>query len=276
MNLITKTGCIFYTVATVAIAIQQIFYGDSCPIFFPPWPNPISGYSVFAYLFSFLLIISCVSIINGKHVRFHALLPGGLLLLMLVFVQVPWEYFVFPHKKTHLSVWGLPLKGLASPGGAFCIAGAYNRKDNQNQSKFPIIVFLAKLIPFGPAFFSTTIILFGVCHLLYTPGIADIVPSWIPGHYFWAYFSAAALMSAGVSIIVGVWAKKASMLLGIMILIWCLLLHIPNPIKNPLLNKGNLVFSALSALAFSGIAFIISGQIIDKKYTFKNEKNFQY
>ena len=49
MNVITKIGCIFYAVATIAIAVQQIFYGDFCPIFFPRWPNPIPGYNVLAY-----------------------------------------------------------------------------------------------------------------------------------------------------------------------------------------------------------------------------------
>lgn len=276
MNLLTKIGCIFYAVATAAIAVQQICYGDFCPIFFPRWPNPIPGYSVLAYIFSLILLVSCVNIVIGKNVRTTALLLGGFLLLMLFLGQVPWEYIVFPHKKTHLGVWGLPLKELAWAGGAFCIAGAYKQKDDANETETPVVRFLGKLIPFGPAFFSTTMFLFGVCHLLYTEGIATMVPSYLPGHLFWTYFSAAALICAGTSIIIGVWAKKASMLLGVMILIWFFFLHAPNAIKYPLVDQGNLVFSALSALAFSGIAFLISGQITEKKYKFKNETDIQH
>jgi uncharacterized membrane protein YphA (DoxX/SURF4 family) len=276
MNIITKIGCIFYAVATAAIAVQQIFYGDFCPIFFPRWPNPIPGYSVLAYLFSLVLIVSCFNIVINKNVRVTALFLGGLLLLMLFLGQVPWEYLVFPHKKTHLGVWGLPLKELAWAGGAFCIAGVYKSTNELGGLENPVTKFLGKLIPFGPALFSTTMILFGVCHLLYTEGIATMVPSYLPGHMFWTYFSAAALICSGTSIVIRVWAKKASMLLGIMILTWFVFLHVPSAIKYPLVDKGNLVFSALSALAFSGIAFIISGQITDKKYKLKNEKNIQY
>jgi hypothetical protein len=269
MNILTKLGCIFYAFATAAIAIQQMFYGDFCPIFFPPWPNPIRGYSLFAYLFSFVLITACFYIVKGKNVRVPALLLGVLLLLMLFLGQVPWEYLVFPHKKTHLGVWGLPLKELAWAGGAFCIAGAFSPTNDVKNAKYPIIGLFEKLIPFGPVFFSTTMILFGVCHLLYTSGIANLIPSWIPNHIFWVYFTAAALIAAGVSIVIKVWRSISSLCLGIMIFLWFVFLHVPSAIKDPLVDKGNLVFSALSALAFSGIALVISGVTWDKNESLK-------
>jgi hypothetical protein len=272
MNTITKTGCLFYTFATAAIAVQQMFYGDFCPIFFPPWPNPVLAYNLLAYLFSLTLIAVCFFITSGKNARVAALLLGGLLLLMLFLGQVPWEYLVFPHKKTHLGVWALPLKELAWAGGAFCIAGAFVPSITDNKS--PIVAFLERLIPLGPWFFSTTMILFGVCHLLYTEGIASMVPSWIPWHFFWTYFSTAALISAGVSIVLKVWIKMSSLLLGIMIFIWFVLLHVPGAIKQPFADKGNLVFSAFSALAFSGIALVISGVNSDKQFNLRDEKNF--
>jgi uncharacterized membrane protein YphA (DoxX/SURF4 family) len=272
MNILTKVGCIFYGVATAAIAIQQLFYGDFCPIFFPPWPNPIPGYSLFAYLFSVVLLVACFYIIQAKHARVPALLLGGLLLLMLFLGQVPWEYLVFPHKKTHLGVWALPLKELAWAGGAFCIAGAF-KPLYRGAGNNGIVRLLERLIPYGPAFFSTMIILFGVCHLLYTPGIADMVPSWIPGHLFWVYFSAAALIAAGASILIGVSVRTSSLLLGIMIFLWFVLLHVPSAFRDPFVDKGNSVFSALSALAFSGIALVISGLSRDKKVSL-NAKSF--
>ncbi|MDB5021659.1 MAG: hypothetical protein JWQ28_2786 [Pedobacter sp.] len=259
MNVLTKIGCVFYAIATAAIAIQQMIYGDFCPIFFPPWPNPMPGYTLFAYVFSLGLIAACFFILRGKNAFASALLLGGLLLIMLFLGQVPWEYLVFPHKKTHLGVWGLPLKELAWAGGAFCIAGACKADDKLRATQYSLVRFLERLIPFGPAFFSITMILFGVCHLLYTPGIADMIPSWIPGHVFWVYFTAAALIAAGVSIVIKVWRGMSSLLLGTMIFLWFVLLHVPSAIKDPLVDKGNLVFSAFSALAFSGIALVISG-----------------
>ncbi|MVN20748.1 DoxX family protein [Mucilaginibacter arboris] len=268
MNIVTKMGCIFYAIATATIAVQQMFYADFCPIFFPPWPNPIPGYALFAYLFSLTLMAACFFIIRDKNAYVPSLLLGGLLLLMLFLGQVPWEYLVFPHKKTHLGVWGLPLKELAWAGGAFCIAGAVAPKGNSGCTKFLTVRFLEKLVPFGPLFFSTTMILFGVCHILYTQGIADMVPAWIPWHFFWTYFSAVALIAAGVSIIIRVWIRISSLLLGIMIFLWFVLLHIPGALKYPFADKGNLVFSAFSALAFSGIALVIAGANSDKKIVY--------
>jgi hypothetical protein len=50
-----------------------------------------------------------------------------------------------------------------------------------------------------------------------------------------------------------------AILLGIMIFIWFIILHVPRAINQPLLDKGNEIVSAFSALAFTGIAFVISG-----------------
>ena len=48
-------------------------------------------------------------------------------------------------------------------------------------------------------------------------------------------------------------------LLGTMIFIWLIILHIPRVIASPAAYIGSEVTSALIALAYSGIAFLIAG-----------------
>src|SRR5262249_43194653 len=115
-----------------------------------------------------------------------------------------------------------------------------------------------KFIPLGPIFFSITMVAFGIDHFLYPDFVATLVPDWIPGHVFWTYFAGVALIGAGLAIIFRVKLALVSLLLGIMIFIWFIILHIPRGIADPHGDKGNEITSVFEALAFSGIAFIIS------------------
>jgi hypothetical protein len=51
-----------------------------------------------------------------------------------------------------------------------------------------------------------------------------------------------------------------SILLGIMLFLWVLMLHLPGAINDPYVDKGNLITSTFEALAFAGIAFVISAR----------------
>lgn len=118
---------------------------------------------------------------------------------------------------------------------------------------------LEKLIPLGPLFFCLTMILYGICHFLYTKYVSPLVPAWFPGgRTFWTYFGAVALIGSGMAIATGIKRKLAATLLGIMIFIWLIIIHIPLVFADPYGRHSNSIISAFSALAFSAIALIIA------------------
>jgi uncharacterized membrane protein YphA (DoxX/SURF4 family) len=259
-----RAGQLFYALAMAGVGVHQLFYADFCNFIFPAWPHPIRGYAVLACLSSAGLIVAGIAIMIEKQARKLSLILGVVLLLMTLLGQVPFEYLVIPYKKTHLALWVNPLKELALAGGAFCVAGS-------SPGTGPVV--LEKFIPAGRFFFCTTMICFGCCHFLYTHTISVSVPSWIPGHDFWAYFTGAALIAGGVAIVINAWLKPAALLMGAMIFFWFLFVHIPDAVKRPLIDGGNEITAALSALAFSGIAFVIAGY---KQEKIKHEKNLRY
>jgi uncharacterized membrane protein len=109
----------------------------------------------------------------------------------------------------------------------------------------------------GIILYALTIISFSFDHFIYAHEAADYVPAWIPHPVTWLYITGAALLAAGIAIILNIMRKLGAALLGTMIFIWVIILHIPRVIAGPMDNSGE-VSSAFLALAYCGIAFVIA------------------
>ncbi len=113
-----------------------------------------------------------------------------------------------------------------------------------------------KIVALGPVFLAVPIAVFGTEHFTATKILAGMVPRWIPGHLFWALFVGACLISAALSIAVRKYTGIAAALLGLTILLFVLLIHIPGIANAP---TSRLVWVvALRDLAFSGGALSIA------------------
>jgi uncharacterized membrane protein YphA (DoxX/SURF4 family) len=253
-----KMGRIFYGLAIAATGIQQFFFKEFFHILFPPLPFQVPGLIYFAYLVAAWLVIAGVAIVLDIRVKFFAYSLASLFLFFFLFCYVPFELFLSPYSPIHLGLWINPLKEFAYAGGAFAIANNIPADNNSSGRKSKFTGLLEKLSPYGRIMFSITMISFGVSHFYYTKTVEDMVPAWIPSHLFWTYFAAIALIGSGIAIILKFRIVLIGNLLGIMIFLWFILLHIPGAWANPFTDNGNEVTSAFSALAFSGIAFVVA------------------
>ncbi|MHA4807128.1 DoxX family membrane protein [Flavitalea flava] len=263
MEKLIGTGRIFYGIAIAAVGFQQCFYADFHPMVLPPGHTWLPALGFWAWFSGAAFLASGAAIVFAVKVRTVSLVLGTVLLAIFCFYYIPYELFVDPYYK-HLGEWGEAEKELALSGGGFVIAGTYTCENGNTQKKPLFIRFLEKLIPFGRIFFSITMISFGIDHLYYTKPISTMIPAWIPAHIFWTYFAAFALIGSGITIILKIKDRLTATLLGLMILLWFIFLHIPGAIAHPFTDKGNEVTSAFSALAFSGIAFVIAGSRLRK------------
>jgi uncharacterized membrane protein len=253
-----KTGRVFYAVALTVFGFHQFFYADFRTVIMPPWPAwRVDSPGILAYISGAAWIVAAFAIVFSKRGKDVALVLGGILLVVALFWHLPFILFIQPNEIRHFGIWAEASKCLALAGGAFVVAGSFLHKRADDQMS-PVTNFLAKLIPFGPVFFSITLIEFGIDHFLYIDNIATLVPKWIPGKVFWTYIAGAALIGSGLAIIFRVKVRMVAMLLGIMILLWFIFLHIPRAIAFPQLANGNEIVSSADALAFSGTAFIIA------------------
>ena len=115
---------------------------------------------------------------------------------------------------------------------------------------------LDKIVVLGPVFFAAPLAVFGAEHFTVTTSLAGAVPAWLPGHVFWVLFVGACLIAAALSIAARKYAWLASALAGVLILLFELLIHIPNVAGNPHNRIAWVV--VLREPAFAGGAFALA------------------
>jgi uncharacterized membrane protein YphA (DoxX/SURF4 family) len=111
----------------------------------------------------------------------------------------------------------------------------------------------------GRFFFAVSMVAFGIQHVVnggFIVGL-EFVPAWIPGHTFWAYFTAAALIYAGVSIAIEKKARPAAVLLGIAFFLSVLVRRAPSIVA--ILHDVGERTMAFETLAMCGGALVLAG-----------------
>ncbi|HEY1870591.1 MAG TPA: hypothetical protein VGG71_05995 [Chitinophagaceae bacterium] len=253
MGNLSKIGRVFYAVAVTGTGFQTLIYNNFPYMLLPPEHFLVPGHVRFNYISGIILILVGACIFFGNKTRPISFLFGCLLLLIFCFFFIPYE-FMTNSNYLHLAEWENALKELALAGGAFAIAGCFLEKNKKSFSRV-----WAKLIPYGAILFSIPIISFGILHFLYAKDVSTLVPSWVPSPIFWTHLAGAALLGSGIAIILKIKPQLIGFLLGLMILIWFIILHIPRVIVSPVSDRGDEMVSAFLALAYSGIAFVIAG-----------------
>lgn len=161
----------------------------------------------------------------------------------------------------HSSAFALAALSISSPGlwpyfagGAVLIIGVVMaRKYVVGQTHG-----LDRIVFLGPLLLAIPMAVFGGDHFMAAPFVANAVPSWIPGHLFWAYFVGAALIAAALSLATNIHPRLSAALLGIMIFIFVLTIHIPSCFATPFDKTRLTIVLRDSTLAAAALAFAAS------------------
>lgn len=92
---------------------------------------------------------------------------------------------------------------------------------------------LEKLIVLGPMFFAVPLAVFGADHLAGANFLAELVPKWMPGHLFFAYFVGLCLEAAALSLIFSKYVRWSATLLAVMFFLFVAMIHAPNVAAQP-------------------------------------------
>lgn len=116
---------------------------------------------------------------------------------------------------------------------------------------------LENLTVLGRVFVAASLALFGAEHLAGPKFLMQLVPPWMPGRLFWAYFVGFALLAAATSIVLNKYVCLSASLLGLMLFLFVVMIHAPNVVANP---GDRIVWAvALRDLSFACGAWALSG-----------------
>ena len=249
-----------YALGVAGLGLQQFFYPGFRPVFVPAWSESLPDPEPLMYLFSVGLIAASGCVLFNIKAKSALLILAIVFLLFALLLHVP---FNISNNLISPGAWTNALKILAFSGGALIIADSF--EDDESEKPSALNRMLEKMIPAGRFFFGIMLIVFGIDHFLYAQFVATLVPDWIGGHMFWTYFAAIALIGSGVSLITKIKIVLVSLLMGIMIFLWFLILHIPRAIAMPDVDNGNELTSVFQALAFSGVGFVLAGTMSNRQ-----------
>lgn len=105
-------------------------------------------------------------------------------------------------------------------------------------------------------------IIFGLCHYVYADITASMVPEWLSGRHFWAYFTGTGHLAAGLALVSGMWARLAARMLGLMMGSFVLLVHLPDTIAQPTTHAAWAI--QFVSLALAGGAWLVGGVLASR------------
>ncbi|MCU1222660.1 MAG: hypothetical protein JWQ42_753 [Edaphobacter sp.] len=247
-----RVGRILFAVAMAFFGVQYLIFASHAagPAPGPPWTP---GSPSLAWVAGVGLLAVAVCLVTKRQGRLAATLLGVVLLLRLLLVHLP-GLIARLHDP---GMWTTAFEILAMCGAAFVLAGMLSGGWPRSQGWDRAVDMMSEV---GRLLFAIALVVFGVQHFMYASFVAMLVPAWIPGHLFWAYFVGVAFIAAAVSIVANRISRLAAILLGTMFLLWVILLHAPRvAAAGP--HNGNEWTSEFVALAMCGGSFVLAGAL---------------
>lgn len=112
----------------------------------------------------------------------------------------------------------------------------------------------------GKLLYALPLALFGLFHFMSASAMAGMVPSMFPYPEIWVILTGLALILAAVAILIGKKARLASLLLGVMLLVFAIMIHLPGFLNGDHSATGNF----LKDVALSGGAFFMASKFTNR------------
>ncbi|MGQ0648737.1 MAG: hypothetical protein ACT4P7_14350 [Gemmatimonadaceae bacterium] len=111
----------------------------------------------------------------------------------------------------------------------------------------------------GRVVFATAVTALGVLSLAYGSIVAGLqpVPADVPGQRVLGYVTGMVLTVLGLGLVVDRTARLAAVVLGVVLLSWLVMLHLPNLAEHP--RSGNAWTIAFETLALCGVGWVAAG-----------------
>lgn len=212
---IARVSAVVFAAILLAIGIVGLIKGDFTPV----WdPMPRNSHAL-AYLCSFVSLATGIGLLLRRTATVAARVLFASLLLWLLVLRVP-------------NIILSPTFGVFWPGfeTAEMLAGAWVLYtwlaadwDRQRADFFVG----KKGLRIARVLYGAALVFFGFAHFYDLADTVSLVPSWMPWHVGWSYFTGGAFVAAGLAVLAGVWARVAAALAALQMGLFTLLVWVP-------------------------------------------------
>lgn len=116
---------------------------------------------------------------------------------------------------------------------------------------------------FGPAFVAAALAAFAGEHFTAAAGLAQLVPAWMPGRLFIAYFVGMAHLAAALSFVARRYVRWSAACLATMFALFVLLMDLPGALRHPAVSLNWILAARETTFAIGALA-LLATEIMDR------------
>jgi len=208
-----------FALAMIGLGILGLIGRGDFPPVWQPVPKGLPAREVLVYLTAFVSLASGVGLPWKRTAAPAARLLFSSFLLWLLLLRVPPMLRAFG-----VGSWWAASQTAVMVASTWVLYSLFANDWDRRGVGF---VIGEKGVRIARVLFGLGLIPFGLAHFLYLGATAPLVPAWLPGHVFWAYFTGATFIAAGVAVLIGVYARLAAALTALQIGMFTLLVWVP-------------------------------------------------
>ena len=241
---IARVGHAFFAVTMIGLGAVGLLHPDFVPLW-NPVPTGLPAHELFIYLGALISLTTGIGLLVPRMAAIAARLLLATLFLWLLLFRLP----NFLHEPAFDACWSVfPLMVMLAATWVLYVrfAADWDRKHLRFVSSNGGLRIARGL-------YGLCLIFFGVAHFVDVTDTVSLIPHWLPGHLFWAYFTGAAFIAAGIATLIGFCARLAVALSAFQLALFLFVVWIPIVAagsKNPFQWSETILNTALLAGAW--------------------------
>ena len=221
---IASWGHVLFALTMIILGIAGLIQGNFTPIW-QPVPKWVPAREVLVYLSAIVPLITGIGLLLRRAAAVASRVLLAFLLAWLLLLDVPDLFLDFGMQFT----W-------AACKTAVLVAAAWVLyvwfAGDRDKQRLGFATGDAGL-RISRTLYGLALIPFGIAHFTYLERTTSMVPGWLPGHLFWAYFFGVTFIAAGLAMIIGVYARLAATLMVLQLAMFTVLVWVPVMVGHP-------------------------------------------